>query len=48
MKNKLGTNTFTLQVADEAGNTIPQSAAFEVQYVFPGFLPPVVADGSQV
>lgn len=45
---KLGTNTFTLQAADEAGNTISQSAAFEVQYVFSGFLPPVVADGSQV
>jgi hypothetical protein len=46
--NKLGTNTFVLEAADNAGNAISQSAAFDVQYVFSGFLPPVVADGSQV
>ena len=45
---KLGINTFILEAADEARNTVSRSATFEVQYVFSGFLPPVVADGSQV
>ncbi len=46
--NKLGANTFVLEAADYADNIISRPTVFEVQYVFSGFLPPVVADGSQV
>jgi hypothetical protein len=45
---KLGANTFTLEATDVAGNAVSQSIVFNVEYIFSGFLPPVVADGSKV
>jgi hypothetical protein len=46
--NHPGTNTFVLQAADVAGNTVSKTVVFSVLYNFTGFLPPVLSDGSGV
>ena len=45
---KLGSNNFQLEAHDYADNVASQSINFSVEYVFSGFLPPVIADGSKV
>lgn len=44
----LGTNTFSLTAADQAGNTTTQTALFNVIYDFSGVLSPINPDGSSV
>ena len=43
-----GVNTFKLEAADHADNSASQSAVINIEYIFSGFLPPVVMDGSRV
>ncbi len=46
--NHPGSNTFVLQAADVAGNTVSKTVVFSVLYNFTGFLPPILSDGTGV